>query len=63
MCPCCKNIEWKEVEGYICGECSYRYIAVKELGTCSPAYCEECGVTYSNGCNLHEADKQKPIKF
>lgn len=61
MCPCCNDKSWKNEEGFICRECNYRYIAVKELGSCSPTYCEECGCGYSNGCDVHDASVQKKI--
>lgn len=61
MCPCCKNIEFKEVEGFICAECSFRYIASKQLGDCSPRFCEGCGCTYSDGCSIHDESIQKKL--
>ena len=63
MCPCCGDKSWKEVEGYSCYECNYRYIATKELDSCSPKFCEACGCNYSDGCPIHSQDDQKPIKF
>jgi hypothetical protein len=55
MCPCCNNKDFKKVEGFVCAECSFRYIAVKE-DTAHPfklTFCEKCGVTYSDGCPQH----------
>ena len=63
MCPCCQDKSWKNVEGFICKECNFRYIAVKELGFCSPTFCEPCGATYSDGCSIHMEKDQKPLKF
>lgn len=61
MCPQCGKGNIKQVEGATCEFCGFRYIASKELGECSPRYCQSCGCTYLNGCSIHNDDVQSPL--
>ncbi len=55
MCPGCSNRDWKAREGFVCAECGYRFIDVKkDTNPFKLYFCDECGVTYSDGkCTSH----------
>jgi hypothetical protein len=63
MCPCCQNLQFKEREGFVCAECSFRYIAVREEQSLALVFCEGCGCNYLGSCPTHSLKDLKPFKF
>lgn len=62
-CPNCGNKDWEdETKDFECPQCGYHKVEMNELPAGQMMFCEGCGCHYSDGCSVHDASKQRPVK-
>jgi hypothetical protein len=62
-CPNCGAGGWKDKKkDYECEKCGFHKVEAVELPPVQMMFCEGCGCTYSDGCNIHPVDMQRPSK-
>lgn len=63
-CPNCGNHDFDHKQkGYECRKCGFHKVEAKELDEVTLIFCEMCGCTLSRPCNIHDADKQRPVRY
>ena len=58
----CKGFE-HDKKDYECRKCGFHKIESKELPPLALTYCDGCGCTLSDACELHPPEKQRRIKL
>jgi ribosomal protein L37E len=62
-CPNCGTSGFNhKKKDYECEKCGFHKVESVQLPDAQMMFCEGCGCTYSDGCNIHPVDMQRPSK-